>query len=88
MKITRALKNLDAETVKELEAMDVASLDTRIVEANRAMQQMQDELDENPEYQELKESLKAVTAGLKEVKKRQNSIICIALHMKSEKGKA
>ena len=87
MKLEKAMKNLDVETVKELEAMTVEALGNRIVEANKAMQDMVDELDANEDYQDLLESKKAMEQGKKDVNKRQNSIICVALHMKSEKGK-
>ncbi len=85
-RLERAYKNLDAETISTIEAMDVAGLKQRIVEAEQGMAQAERELDENPQYQELKESLKAVTAGMKEVKKRQNSVITVALSVIESKG--
>lgn len=86
MKFEKALKNLDVETVKELEALDEQELKKRIVDANQSMQQVADELEANEEYQELKESIKAMTAGVKEVNKRQNSIITVCLAQLSSKG--
>lgn len=86
MKLQTALKNLDTDTVKEIEAMDPATLKKRVVEANQAMQQVANELEENEQYQQLKESLKAVTLGKKEVDKRQKSVITVCLAMLSDKG--
>lgn len=86
MKYEKALKNLDVETVKEIEALNGEALKQRIVQANQAMEQAERELEENPNYQELKESLKAVTAGMKEVRKRQNSVICVSLANLESKG--
>lgn len=87
MNLQKALKNLDPDTVKELEAMSVEDLNKRIVEANKAMQDVQNELDKNEDYQNLLESKKAMEEGKKAVNKRQNSIICVALSLKEEKGK-
>jgi hypothetical protein len=86
MKLEKAYKNLDVETVKELEALDEQALKKRVVEANQAMQQVANELEANEEYQELKESLKAMSAGKREVNKRQNSVITVCLHMLESKG--
>jgi hypothetical protein len=86
MKLERAMKNLDVETVKEIEALDSAALKKRVVEANQAMKQVADELEANEEYQELKESVKAMEAGKKEVNKRQNSIITVCLNVLESKG--
>lgn len=79
MKLEKALKNLDKDTVVELEAMDAEALKQRVLQANQAMDQVERELEANPEYQDLKESLKAITLGKKEVFKRQNSIIAVCL---------
>lgn len=87
MQLNKAMKNLDGETIKELEALSAEELKQRIVQANQSMDQAERELEENPEYQNLKESLKAVTAGLKELRKRQNSVITVALHSLEAAGK-
>ena len=85
MKLKVAIKNLDVDTVKELEAASSDDLKQRIVSASQAIEQAERELEENEQYQELKEQLKAVTAGLKELKKRQNSIITVAVnHLNKE----
>jgi len=85
-KLDKAYKNLGEDTVSELTAMDVPALKKRIVEAASAMEQVANELEANPEYQELKESLKAVTEGKCEVFKRQKSLITVAHSLIGEKG--
>lgn len=86
MKIEKALKNLDQETVNELGALDAEGLKQKIVQSSQSVDQAEKELEANPDYINLKESLKAVTAGLKEVKKRQNSIITVCLANLEDKG--
>lgn len=77
----------DAEDIlKELEAMAVPELDKRIAQANQSISETKAELDENEKYQELKESLKAVTAGFREVKGRQNAIIAICVKLRKDQG--
>ena len=80
-------KILGLETVKELEALTVRSdLEDKIVVANQSMQLAEDELEANPKYQELKESLKALNAGKREVDKRQRAIIKFCLHLIESRG--
>lgn len=86
-KLEKIEKALGTETIQELNNLSVEELKTKIVSANSAIKQALDELEANPNYQELKESLKALSAGLKDVKKRQNSIIQYSLHLTEEKGK-
>jgi hypothetical protein len=79
-------KVLGTDTVKELEALSSADLETRIVSANQAMQQAEDELEANPKYEELKENLKALSAAKRDVNKRQKSIIKLCLHYIESRG--
>lgn len=88
MKLDKVLKALGKETASDLDALDVDGLKARVVQAEQSVKQAEEELDNNEQYQELKESLKAVTAGLKEVKKRQKAITFYSLHLIEEKGKA
>lgn len=81
MKLSKAVKNLDTETVSDLQSLSQEDLKKRIVEANQAMQEVSEELDNNQEYQNLVESKKAMEAGKKEVFKRQNSIITVAVSL-------
>lgn len=86
----KKLKKIDkelGETIKELDALNLDALDQRIVGANQSIKQVTDELEANPKFQELKQNLKDISEGLKEVKKRQNAIIQYSLHRIEEKGK-
>jgi hypothetical protein len=87
MKLSKAIKNLEPETVAELEAMSREDLEQRIVQANQSMQQVEQELEAKEEYQELKEAVKAMEAGKKEVHKRQNSIITVCVSLLDTKSK-
>ncbi len=85
-KLARAIKKLGDEFIQELEAKSPGELETHIINAEKAMSQAQDELEANPKYQELKDSLAAVTEGKKEVDKRQKAIIAVSLHLLAQKG--
>lgn len=79
-------KALGKETMSELEALDNSSLEQRVVAANQAMKQVAEELQANPKFQELKESLKALSAGKRDVNKRQNAVIKYCLQLLTDKG--
>ena len=81
MKFEKILKILGQDTVNEMSALSQIELRTIIVEANQAMQIVKDELEENEKYQELKESIKAISSGKKEVDKRQKARIDYALRL-------
>ncbi len=85
-KLEKIEKILGKETVQSFEASSKEDLETSIITAESAMKQAQEELESNPKYQQIKEDLKALSAGLKEVKKRQNAVIQFALHLLEEKG--
>lgn len=78
---------LGLEFVNDLNNISNEDLKTVIVEASQSIKQATEALEANPAFQELKESLKALSAGLKDVKKRQNAIIQYSLHLTSERGK-
>lgn len=80
-KLEKALKALGAETVKEMEGMDEAALKKRIVEANEAMRQAEDELEALPGYQEAKADIYLLSSGKREINKRQKAVICVALNL-------
>jgi hypothetical protein len=85
-KLARIEKALGSDTLGELESMPSDALKDKIVSAEHAIMEAIRELEANPKYQELKESLKAISAGLKEVKKRQNAIIQYSLSLLEDKG--
>lgn len=78
-KLEKLEKTLGADTIAEISAKSADDLKSLIVAAESAINQAVDELEANPHYQELKENLKALTAGLREVKKRQKAIIDYSL---------
>ncbi len=80
-------KILGQETIKELESYDSDGLVGMVAKAEGAVKQAQDELEANSAYEELKENLKALSAGMKEVKKRQRAIVAYSLHLLEEAGK-
>lgn len=79
--IDKVCKILGDETTVEMGALSDEDIKQRIIGASSAMKQVKDELEANPKYQDLKEDLKALTAGKKEVDKRQKAIIAYALHL-------
>lgn len=87
MKLEKAIKTLGREMINELEALSHEELQHRVVAANEAMRQADDELEMNEKYQETKENLKALTSGRSEVNKRQKAIICVALHALNSESK-
>lgn len=86
MKLEKLIQKLGIDTANEMVQLDKEGIKSRIVIAEQAMKQAQDELESNPKYQELKENLKALTLGKKEVNARQRAIIAYSLHLLAEKG--
>lgn len=86
-KLEKLVKKLGIETVKEMEAMDTSALESSIVSAEQAMKQVKEELEANPQFQHLKDNLKALSLGKREVDARQKAKIQLALHFLSDKGK-
>lgn len=86
-KLARIEKLLGKDAMTTLEAASPQTLDIVISHACAAIKEAADQLEANPKYQELKESLKACSAGLREVKAFQNAKIQYALHLAEEKGK-
>jgi hypothetical protein len=82
----KAIKVLGAETVQSLEEKSVEALKEGIVVSEASMKQMKEELEANEEYKGLKERLKDVSSGTREVNKRQKSIIQFSLSLLAEKG--
>lgn len=85
-KLERIEKILGKETVEEMKIRVFDELKNSIMYACEAVKQAEDELEANPKYQEIKESMKALREGLTEVKKRQNAIVQYSLHLLEEKG--
>ena len=76
------------DVLRDLEAMDLADLNKRIAQANQAISDTKTELDQNDEYAQAKGTTKLLSSGFREVKKRQNAIIAVAVKLRKEKGAA
>lgn len=85
-KFAKIEKVLGKDCLASLEGMSSEDLDGVISQACASIKEAADQLEANPKYQELKESLKACSAGLKEVKTFQNAKIQYALHLSEERG--
>lgn len=77
--IEKLIKTIGKETREELDSLSPEDLKQRVVQANQAMKQVKEELQANPNYQELRSNLLALTQGMKDVNKRQRAIIAYAL---------
>jgi hypothetical protein len=80
-KLEQIEKLLGKEFALELQGLAPEAIKEKVVQAEQAMKEASEELEANPKYQELKESLKALSEGKKEVNKRQKAIIAYALHL-------
>lgn len=79
MKLETIIKNLDPDTLAALDSADADSLKATIITAESSLADAKEELENNPEYQNLKESLKALSGGYRDLKKRQTGKIQYAL---------
>ena len=85
-KLNKIEKALGKDKMAELEGLSAEELKSAIVAAESSVKQATDELERNQEFQALKESIKAMSEGLREVKKRQSNITQYSLHLLEEKG--
>lgn len=85
-KLENARKVLGEQDIKDLDAMSAEELKKRIVQANEAMREAHDELEANEAYQKAKADASALSAGKRDVNKRQNAFIAYSLHRLSEAG--
>lgn len=84
-KLQKIEKLLGLDTINELNANSSEALKNSVIVAEQAINQAVNELEANPAFQELKENLKALSQGLREVKARQNAIIQYCLHRLEDK---
>ncbi len=81
-----------SDRLLEMEGMSVEELNKRIAEANQAISETKDALEadlpngEKNEYMKAKALAKELSADFREVKKRQNAIIAVAVEIRKEKG--
>lgn len=73
-------KILPEETINEFDGFDQNGLRKVIADANEAILTATKERDENEAYQQAKQAVKDLSAGLKDVKKFQNAKIQYCLH--------
>jgi hypothetical protein len=73
---------LGKDTIAELEALDGPALNKRIAEANEAMSECKVQLEADPVYQDIKESMKAVSGAYRDLCKRQRGIIEVCLQLR------
>lgn len=81
MKLDKIIKKLDKDTVAALDNYVPNELYLKIAAAEQIMLTAQEELDSNPKYEELRENLKALTSGKREINSRQRAIIGYCLHL-------
>lgn len=86
-KLEKIVKILGKDVIGDLDAMPVDVLKDHLVFSEHSIMEATRELDANPKFQEIKQSLKDLSEGLREVKKRQNALIQYILHRLEESGK-
>lgn len=85
-KFAKIEKTLGKETLLELESMSADVLKDHIVSAEHAIYETLRELEANEIYLQHKDSIKSLSEGLRDMKKRQNAIIQYALSLLEDKG--
>jgi len=86
-KLTSIKKLLGDDRMADLVSSPEEELKVIIANSAGYIKQAQDELEANPKYQDLKESLKAANSGLREIKAIHNAVIQYSLSLLEEKGK-
>ena len=84
-KLDKILKILGHDVTDELASRPPEGLEAGIAASAGAIKEAEEALEANPKYQELKASLKACSAGLREVRQFQNAKIQYALHLLEER---
>jgi hypothetical protein len=85
-KLNKIEKILGKDTLNHLDSCPTDILKDTIVGSEHSINEAVRELEANPKYSELKESVKALSEGLREIKKRQNAIIQYALSLLEDRG--
>jgi hypothetical protein len=84
-KLTKMEKILGKDKMSSLENGQIDELQVTISKAAGAIKEAKDQLEANPKYQELKESLKAISAAMREVKQFQGAVIEYSLSLIEDK---
>lgn len=87
-KLHKIEKILGNDLIDSLIALGPEELKATVAQSAGAIKEASEALESNPTYQHLKDSLKALSQGLREVKQFQNAKIQYALHLLEEKGEA
>ena len=85
-KLEKIEKLLGPDVVSELAGKDAQALNQAIVNAEQRTKKAEEELEANEKYQELKESVKAMSLGFRDVRKFQRAVIAYVLHQLELKG--
>lgn len=85
-KLEKIEKLLGSEIVSDINSLSSEALDAQIVTSSASIKAAEEELEANEEFQQLKESVKAMGAGMREVRKFQNAKIQLSLHLLESKG--
>jgi outer membrane receptor for ferrienterochelin and colicin len=80
-------KLLGVDTCREMESMATSQLEDVIVQANASIKQAKDELEKNPNYQDVKSKMRDLTGAFNDLKRRQNGKIAFALKLRESRGK-
>lgn len=86
-KLAKIEKILGQDLIDSLIAMPPEELQSTIAGSAGAIKEASEALEANTQYQQLKESLKALSQGMREVKTFQNAKIQFALHLLEEAGR-
>ena len=87
MKKEKVLTLLGSEYVEKIDAMDSQGLHEMIVQSEQAIKEAKEQMEANPNYQDLKEKLSAFRAGFSELKKFQSAKIQYSLDCLENFGK-
>lgn len=83
-KLEKITKKLGLDTINEMNSMSREALTKVVIDAEHAMEAVQKELDDNAEYQRIKELKSDLESGKKEVNSRQRARIAYAIDLLKE----
>jgi hypothetical protein len=80
-KLSKAYEIIGEDKLRELEALDSEGLKNVLWQSENAIDEAYAEVEANPRYQQAKQEIKDLSAGRREVTKRQKALICVVLSM-------
>lgn len=84
-KLEKILKIVGPEMINSIDASTIGAVKEKIVTLELQIKAAQEELEESSSYQRLKEDMKAISAGMKEVKAKYSAIVQYCLHVLEQK---